>query len=73
VEGDRLPGPFFVDSNSRDLPTVEDRAKIAAVFYNWYQRHASSENLARGIATALGLAATESVSPVGGQHDDQPR
>lgn len=58
LDGDRLPGPFFVDSNSCQLPVADDRAKVAAQFYNWYQRHASSEHLARGIADALGLAAT---------------
>lgn len=73
LKGDRLPGPFFVDSNSRELPTIDDRPQVASAFYNWYQRHASSEHLTRGIASALGLAATENVSPDGAQYDDQPR
>lgn len=59
VEDDRLPGPFFVDSSSCDLPTIEDQAKVAAAFYNWYQHHASSDHLVRGISSALGLVAIE--------------
>lgn len=59
LEGDRLPGPFFVDSGSCELPAVEDRATVAAAYYNWYQRHASSDQLARGISRALGLTAPE--------------
>jgi hypothetical protein len=73
LKGDRLPGPFFVDSDSRELPTIDDRSRVATAFYNWYLRHASSEHLIQGIASALDLAAAENVSPGGGQHDDQPR
>lgn len=58
LEGDRLPGPFFIDSNSCQLPVIDDRTKVAAQFYDWYQHHSSSEHLARGIADALGLGAT---------------
>jgi len=55
VEGDRLPGPFFVDPNDNNVPTAEDRPKIAANIYEWYQRHSSSDRLVRAIASALGL------------------
>ena len=55
VEDDRLPGPFFIESGIFKLPAVEDRAKVAAKYYDWYQRHASSDSLVREIATALKL------------------
>ena len=57
IEGDRLPGPFFLEADSAELPAVNDRAKVAERFYRWYQRHASSDHLARGIAHALRLTA----------------
>jgi len=57
IEGDRLPGPFFVEEDSSELPAPDDRAKVAERFYDWYQRHASSDHLARGIARALQLTA----------------
>ncbi|MEP7014312.1 MAG: hypothetical protein ABI925_02625 [Verrucomicrobiota bacterium] len=57
LERDLLPGPFFVDRNSHQLPAVEDRAKISADFYNWYVRHASSAQLAHDVTSALGIAA----------------
>lgn len=56
VEADPLPGPFFIEPARSELPTVNDRAQIAARFYDWYQRHASSNHLARGIARALELS-----------------
>lgn len=55
LEDDRLPGPFFID-RSFNLPPADGRARIAASFYDWYQRNASSDHLVRGIAGALGLA-----------------
>jgi hypothetical protein len=57
VEGDRLPGPFFVEPDCVEIPDGPDRAKIAADIYGWYQRHASSEHLVQGIARTLGLDA----------------
>ena len=57
IEGDRLPGPFFINADSLELPTVNARATLAEQFYGWYQRHASSDHLARGIARALQLTA----------------
>ena len=55
LAADPLPGPFFIEPPLSELPAPEDRAKIAARFYDWYQRHASSNHLARGIARALQL------------------
>jgi hypothetical protein len=57
IGADRLPGPFFIEADSLELPAVNDQAKIAEQFYSWYQRHGSSDHLARGIACALQLTA----------------
>ncbi len=57
VDGDRLPGPFFVEPDRAEIPDAQARPKIAADIYAWYQRHASSEHLVQGIAKALGLGA----------------
>jgi len=57
LDGDRLPGPFFVAPDRSEIPGAQDRAKIAADIYSWYQRHASSESLVQGIAKTLGLSA----------------
>src|SRR5437016_4204631 len=57
LSGDRLPGPFFVEPDRSEIPSVQDRAKIGADIYGWYQRHASSESLTQGIAATLGLSA----------------
>lgn len=58
IESDRLPGPFFVAANSlSELPLADSRPEFAERFYGWYQRHASSNHLARGIARALRLTA----------------
>jgi hypothetical protein len=55
IDGDRLAGPFFVESQGCEVPDAAGRAKIAAEIYDWYQRHASSEVVVRGIGKALGL------------------
>jgi hypothetical protein len=55
IKGDRLPGPFFVESNGREVPTAAERPKIAANIYEWYQRHASSDSLVSGVAKVFGL------------------
>lgn len=58
IEGDRLPGPFFVESNCREIPTAAERPEIAANIYEWYQRHASSDSLVSGVAKVFGLNQT---------------
>jgi hypothetical protein len=55
VEADPLPGPFFIEPARSELPAANARAQIAARFYDWYRRHASSNHLARGIGRALEL------------------
>ena len=58
VEGDRLPGPFFVSRGENDVPNANNRAAIAQNIYDWYQLHVLSELLVKGIAEVLGLSAT---------------
>ena len=55
IAGDRLPGPFFIETHTREIPSVDDRPEIAAKIYEWYRRYVSSEHLAETIAVALGL------------------
>ena len=57
LDGDRLPGPFFMEPDCGEIPDAQSRAKIAADIYSWYQRHASSESLVQGIAETLSLSA----------------
>jgi len=58
IDGDALPGPFFVGPSGSEIPNVRDRAKIAINIYQWYQRHAASQHLAEKIAAVLGLERT---------------
>jgi hypothetical protein len=55
LRGDRMPGPYFVAADRSNLPTVGERAEVAAGIYDWYRRHASVEHLARAIAELLGM------------------
>ena len=55
IDGDRLPGPFFVGPESAEIPDAEARAKTATRIYDWYQRHVASGHLIEGIATTFGL------------------
>src|SRR6266478_4323084 len=57
LDGDRLPGPFFMEPDCGEIPDAQSRAKIAADIYSWYQRQASSESLVQGIAETLSLSA----------------
>ncbi len=56
VEADSLPGPFFIEPAHSELPAASNFSQIGARFYDWYQRHASSNHLAGGIARALELS-----------------
>ena len=53
LRGDTLPGPFFVGREQTNLPRESERGKASHEFYAWYQRHASSKQLASGVAAAL--------------------
>ncbi len=65
LKDDRLPGPFFVNPRSHRLPDSGDRTTAAIAVYNWYQRHASSENLVRGIANVLQLQPSPQAAAAG--------
>jgi len=56
LHGDALPGPFFVTEADHYLPKDVERPAIAVRTYEWYRRNASSEQLAGGVASALGFA-----------------
>ena len=51
--GDALPGPFFIATSEQNLPAESDRAANAALFYQWYERHAASGHLAASIKAAV--------------------
>ena len=55
LQGDSLPGPYFIETNRASLPALSDRAKVSMDIYEWYRRHSSIEHLARGIIAALQL------------------
>jgi len=55
IDGERLPGPYFVDDERAEMPASDARAKTATDIYDWYQRHASSEHLVKDIAEKLAL------------------
>jgi hypothetical protein len=55
VDGENLPGPFFVESDVREVPSPQDRPKISGAIYDWYQRRASSDCLVSDLAKVFGL------------------
>ena len=55
INGNCLPGPFFVGSKDSKVPSAEERPKVATKIYDWYRRYASSDSLVRGIAKSLGI------------------
>lgn len=59
IDGELLPGPFFIDFDRAEIPAGDARARIATAIYGWYQRHAASEHLVRGIAEKLVLNARD--------------
>ena len=56
INDEPLPGPFFVEPNACETPDGQDRAKVAMQIYDWYSRHASSNQLVQGIGDLLGLS-----------------
>ncbi len=53
VNGDPLPGPYFVTSGANKLPELQQVADTQREIYGWYHRHASSRQTARTYAEAL--------------------
>ncbi len=62
IVGDRLPGPFFIDPNTNNLPAAETTAKLRTESYHWYHRHAATEHLVREVAMTLGFEPSKSNS-----------
>jgi hypothetical protein len=50
-----LPGPYFVSTDNFDLP--DEPGAVAWEIYQWYSETASSQHLARSVASALGITA----------------
>jgi hypothetical protein len=63
IDGDAMPGPYFMDAQFVELSPANDREKVASQIYHWYQRNASSEHRARTIGRALGIMAAEDRVP----------
>lgn len=53
VNGDPLPGPYFVTSEAVNFPVPDQVRAIREKTYRWYQAHASSRQIARIYAEAL--------------------
>jgi hypothetical protein len=53
LQGDRMPGPYFVAANRSSLPAPAERANIASDIHEWYRRHGSVTHLAQAIADAF--------------------
>ena len=53
VDGDALPGPYYLTPNRVYLPRAEELPEIRRQFYDWYRAHASSSQAARIYAEAL--------------------
>jgi hypothetical protein len=56
IEGDQLPGPFWVEASCCQIPSANERSDVAAKIYGWYQQHGSSELLVTDIAEMFGLS-----------------
>jgi len=53
LEGDSMPGWFFITPQAARFPEPDEVAALAGKFHAWYHRHASAECAARGYAEAL--------------------
>jgi hypothetical protein len=53
VEGDALPGPYYITPDLVHLPPAAELPEIRRPFYDWYRAHASSRQAARIYAEAL--------------------
>lgn len=64
LRGDSLPGPFFVGAGTISVPSNSERGEIGSVYYNWYRKHGSSEQLVRSVADLLGILIRDDSSPL---------
>jgi hypothetical protein len=53
VDGDPAPGPYFITTESAQLPSLDDLAAVRRRYYEWYQAHAHSRRAARLYAEIL--------------------
>jgi hypothetical protein len=53
IDGDRLPGLFFVSRDMKDFPTDANRPAVAQSTYDWYQVYASARCLSKAVAEML--------------------
>lgn len=53
VDGDALPGPFYLSQNAAHFPKPEELPVLRRRCYDWYQARASSRQAARTYAEAL--------------------
>ena len=53
VDGDPLPGPYYITPSSISFPTAEQLRETQQKVYAWYHAHASARQLARVFAEAL--------------------
>jgi hypothetical protein len=55
IDGECLPGPFFIEKDHAEIPDAAERAKIASEIYLYYGRHVASENLIERLAEIFAL------------------
>lgn len=55
-QGDRLPGPFFIDGATQWLPGRSEQDSVAHATYAWYRRNAWSAHLAKAIHDAVAFS-----------------
>ncbi|HSV63878.1 MAG TPA: hypothetical protein VLH83_11095, partial [Chthoniobacterales bacterium] len=53
IDGDALPGPFYLTPNGVDFPRPEELPAVRRRCFDWYHAHASSRQTARIYAEAL--------------------
>jgi hypothetical protein len=53
LEGDELPGPYFIAGGKVKLPEFEHLSQKRRQIYDWYHKHASSERAADAYLEAL--------------------
>ena len=45
INGERMPGPFFIERDRAEIPDAAARERIAGEVYGCYRRQIASENL----------------------------
>jgi hypothetical protein len=55
INGERMPGPFFIEKDRAEIPDEAARARIAGEIYACYQRQIASANLIERLAEIFAL------------------